>query len=132
VVGFIKKLFRSKPKVEEEPTIDISVTPAQKPQAYYLSSDEARTFGNVEYMRLSKSVRRTFPKAKLGLDNESIRLISSMEQSGRGSAIQPSSPAKSTELQRSSEGKEGTGRRRADASMDVFRKMARDIRKNEK
>ena len=46
-------------------------------QAYYLSEDDAKTFGNIDYMRSSKTVRRTFAKKKGETEHmESVRSIS--------------------------------------------------------
>lgn len=46
-------------------------------QSYYLSDDDAKTFGNIEYMRSTKVVKRTFAKQKGQTEHmESIRQIS--------------------------------------------------------
>ncbi len=53
---------------------------AQK-QAFYLSDDDAKSFGNIEYMRSNKTVRRTFAKKKGQTEHmESIRQISAMKK----------------------------------------------------
>lgn len=147
MTGFIKGLFRSKPKAESvEPAEPTPPQPQAKPGAYYLTPDEAKTYGNVEYMRSTKSIRRTFSKKKVGEDNEMIRTVSAMEmqkakQNGQaaptpttpkpptngamnGSANGASAPASNT-----SEPIANSERRRADDSMDMFRNMARDLKK---
>lgn len=145
MTGFIKGLFRSKPKAEvvETQETEIAELP-QKPGAYYLDPDDAKTFGNLEYMRSEKVIRRSFPKAKLGIDNEVIRRISatgmakelenaleSVLPSLNGAAsngtvtnqtngkTQPTAPSRS----------EIDDRRRLDSSMDIFRNMARDMKR---
>lgn len=46
-------------------------------QAYYLSEDDAKTFGNIDYMRSTKVVKRTFAKKKGETEHmESVRAIS--------------------------------------------------------
>lgn len=146
-IGFIKGLFRSKPKVE---AVELPATDAPQPQnkagVYYLSPDDARTYGNVEYMRSVKSIRRTFSKKKVGEDNEMIRTISALEmqkamQSGQAVPMQPKSNGTTNGATNSSvngasapapkaaETPTNTERRRADGDMDMFRNMARDLKK---
>ncbi len=130
MTGFIKKLFRLKPK-DEETIIDppsSPVRPARKDNGFYLDSDDARTLGNLEYMRSSKVVRRTFPKAKLGKDNETIRSVSSNEQTRGSMPITPAQSINPSSLSQASR-TEASERRSADSSMDIFRKMAKDIKK---
>lgn len=53
----------------------------QPKQAYYLSDDDAKTFGNIDYMRSNKVVRRTFAKKKGQTEHmESVRQISAMKK----------------------------------------------------
>ena len=50
-------------------------------QAYYLNDDDAKSFGNIEYMRSNKTVRRTFAKKKGQTEHmESVRQISAMKK----------------------------------------------------
>jgi hypothetical protein len=133
VTGFIKKLFGSKSNkvdaVEQAPP----APKATNGNAYYLDFDEARTFGNLEYMRTSKSVRRSFPKEKVGKDNASVRSVSAMEmQNGKVMpASQPAAPIAPKPIAKASEAgsDNNSSRRSSDSSMDMFRNMARDIRK---
>lgn len=144
MIGFINKLFSSKQQSEASSTEQTSEpTPAARKQpvristrtdngaAFYLDTDEAKTLGNLDYMRSSKSVRRTFPKAKLGQDNELVRKISAMEAERLGispgttlvqAASQPTAPSAAPEQTTSA-------RRTADSSLDLFRSMAREIKK---
>lgn len=137
MTGFIKKLFGSKSNsvdaVEQTPPTSNGSNNGSKEGAFYLDFDEARTFGNLDYMRTSKSVRRSFPKEKVGEDNASVRSISAMEmQNGKAaSSSQPAAPIKPKTIAKASEGasESNTSRRSSDSSMDMFRNMARDIRK---
>jgi hypothetical protein len=142
MIRFINKLFSSKQQSEASSTEQTSEpTPAARKQpvristrtdngaAFYLDTDEAKTLGNLDYMRSSKSVRRTFPKAKLGQDNELVRKISAMEAERLGIipgttpvASQPTAPSAAAEQTTSA-------RRTADSSLDLFRSMAREIKK---
>ncbi|MGG6297483.1 hypothetical protein ACQ4M4_24065 [Leptolyngbya sp. AN02str] len=112
----------------------------EKVRAYFLDADDAKTYGNIDYMRTAKAVRRTFPKTiGNGGEFEQTVQVSSMgvvkpgTPSMNGSApsaptfinsttSQPSAPATQSQDQTAE-------RRRTDTSMDMFRNMAKDIRK---
>lgn len=138
MTGFIKGLFRSKPKAEttETPEPKQSVPKreaAPKPQrtrdeAYYLSADDAKTYGDIEFMRSTRSIRRTFPKAKDGSTPEVIQKISSLEKAAEQGLI-PSALNTTTSQSSIDETLKVAERRKADASMNTFRNMAREIRK---
>lgn len=49
-------------------------------QAFYLNDDDAKSFGNIEYMRSNKTVRRTFAKKKDQDHLESVRQISALKK----------------------------------------------------
>jgi hypothetical protein len=140
VTGFIKGLFRSKPKAEaadSEPAP--KPQPAPKPsaapksprsraEAYYLSADDAKTYGDIEFMRSAKSIRRTFPKTKDGKTPERIEKISSLEKAAEQGLI-PTALNTTTSQSSIEDTLKVAERRKADTSMDMFRNMARDIRK---
>jgi hypothetical protein len=125
VTGFIKKLFRSKPKDSEASIDAIKPAPTERGNAYYLNSDDAQTFGNLEYMRSSKTVRHTFPKEKFGKDNAQVRVISSSAATNFSSQPAPLTPKAASPAVNP----EASTRRRPDSSMDMFRNMAREIKK---
>lgn len=143
MTGFIKGLFRSKPKEEsaEAPAPKQQAQPAPKPkrepapkpqrggaEAYYLSADDAKTFGDIEFMRSAKSVRRTFPKSKDGSTPEVVQKISSLEKAADQGLI-PSALNTTTSQSSIEDTLKVAERRKADTSMDPFRNMAREIRK---
>lgn len=138
MLGAIKGLFRAKPKDESVAKAEAEAkppkvkTPKVKPanqkldsDAFFLDADSAKTFGDIDYMRSSKSVRRSYPKEKLGKDNASVKTLSSLAKSspnlsnGSAPAASPSQPDQPK-----------SDRRRADSSMDMFRNMARDLKKD--
>lgn len=129
MVGFIKRLFGSKPKAEKTEEREAQpVTPKPQKrgsQSFYLSPDEAKTFGNIEFMRTTTTIKRTFPKSLSGEATEVTEQVSSMEKAKSAKDRKPNAeaemPSASTETQ--------SERRQADSSMDMFRNMARDINK---
>lgn len=143
MTGFIKGLFRSKSKAEatkpvQEQPIQKQPTPRREPapkprqsgsrEAYFLSADEAKTYGDIEFMRSAKSVRRTFPKMKDGSTPEVIQKISSLEKAADQGLI-PSALNTTTSQSSIDDTLKVAERRKADTSMDAFRNMAREIRK---
>ncbi|GAB4160416.1 MAG: hypothetical protein Fur0046_39540 [Cyanobacteria bacterium J069] len=110
---------------------DASPPPAPKngtrPEAYFLEADDAKTMGNIEYMRSTKVIKHKFPKtAGNGGEFEVEYEVSSSDArfgNGLGAASEttPTPPA--------AKAQEVAQRRTADTGMDMFRNMARDIRK---
>ncbi len=127
----------------------------QGKQAFYLSDDEAKSFGDIDYMRSVKTVKRTFAKKK-GEEKhmESVRQISATKMTdldGNQSSASVAAPTtfgntdflgasksandeavKSTPAPTTSAPTaQSTQPRRKPSSndMDLFRNMAKDIRK---
>jgi hypothetical protein len=117
-------LFGGKAKYVDEPT---EVTQPQRQDAYYLEADDAKTLGNIEFMRKPNVIRRTFPKTAANQKGgESIRQISSMEAAKvKDNGI----AAKSFESAKSSTPNNENSRRKEDDSLNPFLKMAREIKK---
>ncbi|MEM7796014.1 MAG: hypothetical protein AAF579_16370 [Cyanobacteria bacterium P01_C01_bin.118] len=62
----------------------------QSKEAYFLSEDEAKTFGNIDYMRKEVVIRRTFAKKKGQAEEmESVKSISASTARPVGEAVQP-------------------------------------------
>lgn len=132
MTGFIKGLFRKKQQASPQ---DNGSTSRQKPGAYYLDPDDAKTFGDIDYMRTSKTVKRTFAKG-----SARVRQVSAMEDiDANGSAASSASPSSSmgsVSQPPSSQPAQSTPtfsaqaqRRSSDSNMDMFRNMAKEIRK---
>jgi len=98
-----------------------------KSGAYFLDADEAKTLGNIEYMRSKKVIKHKFPKtAGNGGEFEVEYEVSSSDMKlGSG----PQAPTEPTAAPPESTPKATSERRTTDSSMDLFRNMARDIRK---
>ena len=128
--------------------------------SFFLSSDEAKTLGNIDYMRTPKTVRRTFPKTMSNKVGEQIEVISALDKNKAYSAdmVPASAPTSNTaststsaltstyssnptfnstpKPEPKSEPKKpaqttqtSTNKRRGGDSLDMFRQMARTIKK---
>lgn len=128
MAGFFS-LFGSKTKyVDEEGLYDTQ----NSSKSFYLNSDDAKTLGNIDYMRTAKKIRHTFPKTASNKNTEAIIDVSSIQDNGTSSEQVISQPAtkvapsiQATEIKIPSSEK----RRSADRSLDIFRNMAREIKK---
>lgn len=134
MTGFIRGLFSRNNKQPRAPK------PPKQTGAFFLSEDDAKTFGDIDYMRSNKVVKRTFARKKGQTEEiESVRQISAMnmreldekglaasenkqEGSTSSSSFGQSSSSETPSFQRRSSGK-------TDTSMDMFRNMAKDIKK---
>jgi hypothetical protein len=121
-------LFGGKTKYVDEVNDYADSTPQSK-EAFYLSNDEAKTFGNIDFMRKPNTIKRSFPKtlnSKKG--KEIVRSISSVEENAVDtSVVQPKSISNGNGSSNTSS--VNTERRSVDSNLDMFRKMARDIKK---
>ena len=112
----------------------------QSKQAFYLNDDDAKTFGDIEYMRSSKTVRRTFAKKKGQTEElESVRQISALKAAAADNegvfsplaqeVASENGAAPSTAPDMGVPKSERPRRKPGSNDMDMFRNMAKDIRK---
>lgn len=141
MAGFFKGLFGGKGKNESSAQPEAN-QPQQNTQAYYLNMDEARTYGDLNYMRTAKKIRRTFPKTVNNEEMEMEKEVSAMNlvkgdlgtqvpKVSMGSTV-TSTPASNTGNTSSTSvptDAQAAERRKSDSSLDMFRNMAKDIRK---
>lgn len=132
MTGFIRGLFRGKPKNPGEADRPVQPQPPvieRAGDAYYLDPDDAKTYGNIDYMRSSKTVRRTFAKKRGETEEkESIKKISAMEAVKLEEKGVPQ-PKPATAQQPSFEPSPSLDRRKVDTNLDMFRQMAKNIKK---
>jgi hypothetical protein len=123
-------------------------TPKQKKESYFLDSDSAKTFGDIDYMRTSKTVKHKFPKtfsnkgefeqsasiSAMDMAKDSETPITPSLENGSTAQWQPAAMngmsnngSNRTNFSSASSSKEEA--RKADSNMDIFRNMARDMRK---
>lgn len=128
MTGFIRGLFGRKNKQSSAPQ-------PRQTGAFFLSEDEAKTFGDIDYMRSSKVVKRTFARKKgITEELESVRQISAMDMKSldeKGIPQQTNVGSSAVNNQQTQTGASDFQRRTAktDTSMDMFRNMAKDIKK---
>ncbi|HZG37528.1 MAG TPA: hypothetical protein VEZ50_02505 [Nodosilinea sp.] len=139
MTGFIRGLFGGKAKNPGEADRPVRRQPAaQQPTikqvggAYFLSDDDAKSYGNIEYMRSSKTVRRTFARKRGDTEErESVRQISALDAKRlqeQGLAVEKIAPSE-VSIQPVVKKDASAERRKGDTNLDMFRKMAKDMKK---
>jgi hypothetical protein len=97
-------------------------------ESFFLDSDEAKSMGDIDYMRAARKVRKTFPGTKAwgSAFEQEVEVSATKMVNGNGQKAVPSElfQASSEELKDT-----GAARRTAAADLDMFRNMAKDIRK---
>lgn len=113
----------------------------QSSQAFFLEPDDAKTFGNIDYMRQPKLIKRTYAKKAGEMEEKEVATqVSALTKSeveetrgistSSGSFSQPSSSSFGTASSSSMSSTSETPRRRGSGSdMDMFRQMAKDVKK---
>ncbi|MGD1862466.1 MAG: hypothetical protein ACFB0E_21170 [Leptolyngbyaceae cyanobacterium] len=127
MTGFIRGLFgRNKQGSGAQP---------RQTGAFFLSEDDAKTFGDIDYMRSSRVVKHTFARKRGQTEEiESVRQISSMnmrELDEKGLPSQNVEAAETAAPKKTSPFESSFQKRsvKTDSSMDMFRNMAKDIKK---
>lgn len=95
--------------------------------SYFLDQDAAKSFGDIDYMRTPKAVKKTFPTVNGVKGAEIVEIISATEKT-EGSEIEVSSSKASEETPKSTFEPKKLNTR-VDSSMDIFLNMAKDIKK---
>ncbi len=115
---------RTKYVEEQDP-----ITPdTEKKEAFFLEPDSAKSFGNAEFMRKPVTTRRTFPKTLKGGGGELVQQVSSLEKVKIQENGLPAVPTQK-KVAEQAPAPVNNERRRSDSSLDMFRKMAKDINK---
>ncbi len=97
----------------------------QDQQDYYLEQDDAQSFGNAEFMRRQQQVKKTFPKISGGKPVTPPKISPKASFDTPKSSSSFSTAASNTEIPKGS----ATERRKADSNMDMFRDMAKNLKK---
>ena len=120
-------LFGNKTKFVDEPD---PVTPkAEKKEAFFLEPDQAQSLGDAEFMRTPITTRRTFPKTLSGKGAAIVQEVSSMSKKQTKEGEVPSISLNTSSLPESPTEPVKNERRTGDDSLDMFRKIAKDLKK---
>lgn len=103
-------------------------------EEYYLDSDQAKTFGDIDYMRSSRQVKRTYAKYKNGAQGgmkvvKQVSATSDFLGDDLKTATSQSSFTPSETSSSNGTASSNGSSRRVDSSMDLFRKMAKEVKK---
>ena len=101
-----------------------------KESAYFLDQDSAKTFGDIDYMRTPKAVRKTFPTVN-GVKGADIVGVFSATEKMEGAETGTTSNQAAEPIPPSTFEPKKLNTR-VDSSMDIFLNMAKDINKREK
>lgn len=98
--------------------------------AFFLPPDESKTYGDIDYMRTSKTIRRTFVKTVGNpKGGEVVSQVSSNKAiKADGSDAKRITP-KSTDSSFVSTSEKSFSTNKVDSSMDMFRQMAKKVKK---
>lgn len=100
-------------------------------EEFFLDPDDAKSFGDIEYMRTPKKVKHTFPNTKgWGKVEDSEKTVSAYdEKSGVPSAnTQSTGSFASSTASQSSASVPASRPASVDSSMDMFRQMAKKMK----
>ncbi|NMF57621.1 hypothetical protein [Pseudanabaena yagii] len=95
--------------------------------SYFLDADSAKTFGDIDYMRTPKAVKKTFPTVN-GVQGAKVVEIVSATEKTEGSELEVTS-SKTSESAPTPKFEPKLSNTRVDSSMDIFLNMAKDIKK---
>ena len=106
----------------------------QSSEEFYLDADQAKTLGDIDYMRTSRQIKRTYAKYKNGAQGgmkviKQVSATSDMLAEDLKKAI-PQSTFTSSETSFSNGSAASNGSSSSvDSSMDMFRNMAKQVKK---
>lgn len=121
MTGFIRGLFGGK---NDDNKAD---NKKKEDNAYFLDNDSSKTFGNIDYMRMARTVKKSFPKG-LGEVEETMSSIDKIDRKGVEVAEEKEVKAEEKILPQA-QFRKPDGIANASTNMDMFRKMAKEIKK---
>ncbi|MEN9225729.1 MAG: hypothetical protein Q6L60_13055 [Thermostichus sp. HHBFW_bins_43] len=132
MVGIFRRLFGSRGGAESSPTQNSPSKAAKsKDNSFFLDPDEAKTLGNIDYMRTPRTVKHTF------LDFGATEKVEVVEQVSSLGKVKVSTEEIKTSVATSEQGSSSSSssssgaspRRQAGSDMDTFRNMARNLKR---
>jgi len=115
-------LFGNKTRYIDEPDEDNNQS-EEKNEPFFLTPDEAKSFGNIQFMRTPINIKKTFPKTKSSQSTNVLGQNTSTEK--------PKLPQGDNyeALAREIKKEPNSSRRTNDPNLDMFRNMAKQIKK---
>jgi hypothetical protein len=96
-------------------------------ESFFLEPDDAKSLGNIDYMRTARKVKKSFPTTKAwgaGFEEESSTSAMAKDSANAQPTVTP-------EVKISPETQQEIAQRRRGASdLDMFRNMAKDMRRS--
>ncbi|HIK20564.1 MAG TPA: hypothetical protein IGR15_05805 [Synechococcus sp. M44_DOE_062] len=132
MVGIFRRLFgsRGQAAATSSPETVAKPTPkkAKNDNTFFLDPDEAKTLGNIEYMRTPRIVKHTFQDFGSKEKVEVVEQVSSLSKV-KLSTEQAKTPETASEQGSSTSSSGVSSRRQGGSDMDTFRNMARSLRR---
>jgi hypothetical protein len=97
-------------------------------EPFFLDSDEAKSMGDIDYMRTARKVKKSFPGTTAwgSAFNTESEVSATSKLNGSGQNASQPDPFQVYENPQESQ----TSRRKGAADLDMFRSMAKDLRKS--
>jgi hypothetical protein len=99
-------------------------------EPFFLDSDDAKSMGDIDYMRTARKVKKSFPKTRAWGDAFETESEVSSSSKLNGSSQQDSQTSAEMFQVYGEPKADATVRRKAASDLDMFRKMAKDVRKS--
>jgi hypothetical protein len=100
----------------------------KKDNSFFLDQDSAKTFGDIDYMRTPKGVKKTFPTVN-GVKGAEMKEIFTATEKVEGSQTEVAKDKSKSDEAIAPSTFEQKVNTRVDSSMDIFLNMAKDIKK---
>jgi len=133
MLRFLRRLFRFNSNNNQ-----------QQEKSFFLDPDEAKTYGDIDFMRTSIRMKKSFPKTLSNPQGQELveevsalekKEISEVNPAGEGNNTNSGAQISSQQTTprpsnfSTQQNPQFRGSRQSDSSMDRFRDMARDIKK---
>ncbi len=131
MVGIFRRFFGSRGQAGSKASSERAAQPAKKKDnTFFLDPDEAKTLGNIEYMRTPRVVKHTFQDFGSAEKVEVVELISSLSKV-KLAVEQAKAPELASEqnFSTSNSSSGANSRRQAGSDLEPFRNMARSLKR---
>ncbi|MDX2273727.1 MAG: hypothetical protein NW237_17495 [Cyanobacteriota bacterium] len=130
MVGILRRLFNRPQKEQKaEPMADPQPKTKDPKAAFFLAPDEAKSLGNIDYMRTPRLIKRTFVSLGTKEEFEVVQQVSALEAIVLSEESAPATPEGSPVVSQTNSPSVSPQRRSTSSDLDKFRTMARDLKK---